>query len=186
EQVQTLKLMGQSNAQIGQALGVCEGTVRYHLRRQGSTDGRKNRRRRLDALASAIDNWILAHYPSADIGDAEPPVHLRALHDWPRREHAYEGSHRSVVRYVRKRHPRLRLRCYARVQANEGSEPRLDRFGPAWVLRLLLGKVSLSALREIVGDVPDLQLLYRAVRGGGCKRRKKALVVLARIAHRWV
>ena len=55
EQVQALKLMGQSNAQIGQALGVCEGTVRYYLRRQGSADGRKNRRRRLDALASAID-----------------------------------------------------------------------------------------------------------------------------------
>jgi hypothetical protein len=31
DQVQALKLLGQSNAQIGQALGVSEGTVRYHL-----------------------------------------------------------------------------------------------------------------------------------------------------------
>jgi transposase len=36
----------------------------------------------------------------------------------------------------------------------------------------------LSALRDLVGDVADLDLLYRAVREGGCKRRKKALVVL--------
>jgi hypothetical protein len=54
-----------------------------------------------------------------------------------------------------------------------------DGFGPSWVLRLLLGKVSLAAVRETVGDVPDLALLYRAVREGGCKRRKKALVALA-------
>jgi transposase len=179
DQVQALKLMGQSNAQIGQALGVCEGTVRYHLRRQGCADRRKNRRRRLDAFASAIDDWIRAHHLSANLDDTEPPVHLRALHDWLRREHAYEGSHRSVVRYVSKRHPDLRLRPYSHVKSTGGIERRPDKFGPAWVLRLLLGKVSLAALRQIVGDIPDLPLLYRAIREGGCKRRKKALVVIA-------
>src|SRR5262249_35864029 len=38
--------------------------------------------------------------------------------------------------------------------------------------------VSFPSLRELVGDVDDLQLLYRAVREGGCKRRKKALAVI--------
>src|SRR5262249_53039618 len=58
-----------------------------------------------------------------------------------------------------------------------------DRFGRAWVLRLLLGKVSLSSLQRLVGPVPDLELLYRAVREGGCKSRKKALVVLGFLRH---
>ena len=30
----------------------------------------------------------------------------------------------------------------------------------------------------MMGDIPDLELLYRAVREGGCKKRKKALVAL--------
>jgi transposase len=50
--------------------------------------------------------------------------------------------------------------------------------GPAWLIRVLLGKESLSAVRAAVGDCPDLALLYRAVRNGGAKRRAKALTVL--------
>jgi transposase len=49
----------------------------------------------------------------------------------------------------------------------------------AWILRVLLGKESLAAVRAAVGDCPDLPLLYRAVRDGGTKRRTKALTVLA-------
>src|SRR5262249_7787796 len=50
----------------------------------------------------------------------------------------------------------------------------------AWILRVLLGKEPLSAVRIAVGDSPDLRMLYQAVRDGGTKRRTKALVVLAR------
>jgi transposase len=56
--------------------------------------------------------------------------------------------------------------------------PAVEGLEPSWVLRLLLGKEPLSAVRDKVGDVPDLPLLYRAIREGGCKKRNKALVVL--------
>jgi transposase len=182
-QVQALKLLGHSNAQIGQALGICEGTVRYHLRRQGCEDRRKGRPRKLDALASAIDHWVLAHYPLAESGEPTRPIHVRPLYDWLRQEHGYEGCHRSVVRYLRARYPRLRLRSCCQVGSPGGNQSQVERPGASWVLRLLLGKEPLSAVRNMLGDFPDLRPLYRAVREGGCKRRKKALVVLASLKH---
>jgi transposase len=48
-----------------------------------------------------------------------------------------------------------------------------------WILRILLGKERLPAIRAAVGDHADLPILYRAIRDGGLKRRTKALVVLA-------
>lgn len=57
--------------------------------------------------------------------------------------------------------------------------PTKEVFEPSWALHLLLGKESLTTVREMVGDVPELELLYRGVREGGCKKRKKALVTLA-------
>jgi hypothetical protein len=39
--------------------------------------------------------------------------------------------------------------------------------------------MPLEEVREAVGDAPYLRLLYRAVREGGCVRRRKALVALA-------
>ena len=56
-------------------------------------------------------------------------------------------------------------------------------FEPSWVLRLLLGKEPLSAIREKTGDVFDLPLLYRAVREGGGKKRTRALSILGRLSN---
>jgi transposase len=64
------------------------------------------------------------------------------------------------------------------VQVPGGAPGAAEGFEPEWVLRLLLGKEPLSAVREKVGNVPDLPLLYRAIREGGCKKRSKALSVL--------
>src|SRR5436190_1226637 len=55
--LQVLKRKGQSNSRIAQALDVTEAAVRYHLRRQGTPDGRKNKPRKADALADVIDRW---------------------------------------------------------------------------------------------------------------------------------
>lgn len=76
-------------------------------------------------------------------------------------DHAFTGKYPSVRRFVR------RLGADA-----------VEGFEPAWVLRLLLGKEPLPAVRDKVGDVPDLPLLYRAIREGGFKNRNKALSVL--------
>jgi hypothetical protein len=178
EQIQALKLMGESTAKIAMALGVCEGTVCYHLHRQGHEDRRKNRTRKLDALAGEIEQWILAHHPLAEIGDAARPVYIRALDDWLRKEHCYAGSRRTVVRFVRVRYPRLRLRGPGRVKSS-GALAHDKGSLRSWALRLLLGEEPISAVRDLVGDVPDLKALNQAAREGGCKKRRKALVVLA-------
>jgi transposase len=175
-QVHALKLQGQSTRQIAEALGVCEGTVRYHVRRHGCADGRKNKPRKIAAVAPAVDQWILARYTPVESGDSGRRSYLRGLHAWLRKEHGYEGSRRSVERYVREKYPRLRPR--STVQVPTGVLGEVEGFEPSWVLRLLLGKEPLSAVREKVGDVPELSLLYRAVREGGCKKRNKALSVL--------
>jgi DNA-binding transcriptional regulator YiaG len=46
-----LKGRGQSNRQIARTLQVSEGSVRYHLSRQGKPDGRHNKPRKAEAVA---------------------------------------------------------------------------------------------------------------------------------------
>ena len=51
EEIVTLKVLkqkGQSNIQIAQALGVSEGTIRYHVRRAGVPDGRQHKPRKAE------------------------------------------------------------------------------------------------------------------------------------------
>jgi transposase len=170
--VYALKLKGQSTAQIATALGVCEGTVRYHVRRYGCEDGRKNKPRKVAAVAPAIDHWIHARYTVVDGHEPGRRPRLRGLHAWLRKEHGYEGSGKSVERYVRQKYDGHRLEPKVQELAAVGG------FSPSWVLRFLVGKQPLSALREEVGDLADLPLLYRAAREGRCKKRNKALTVL--------
>ena len=104
--LQVLKHKGQSNTQIAQTLGITEGAVRYHVRRQGTQDGRKRKPRKADPLAPAIDGWVLRNHPAAGGDDPGRTVNVQALYDWLRAEHAYAGSYKSVLRFVRARYPR--------------------------------------------------------------------------------
>jgi transposase len=121
-----LKRKGQSNTRIAQALGVTEAAVRYHLRRQGTPDGRSHKPRKADALAQAIDHWVRAGQPAAHGAQPERPVNVQALYDWLRSEHAYPGSYKSVLRFVRARYPRPRLRPYRRVETPPGAQAQVD------------------------------------------------------------
>jgi transposase len=126
EEIVTLKVLkqkGQSNAQIAQTLGITEGAVRYHLRRQGRTDGRKNKPRKADACKEAIAFWLGQHHS----GDDPPrPANIRALHEWLVAEHQYEGSYKSVLRLVRARYPKPRLRPYRRIETPPGAQAQVD------------------------------------------------------------
>ena len=124
--LQVLKQRGQSNSRIAQTLGITEGAVRYHLRRQGCEDGRANKPRKADPVAATIDHWVLTNHPAALGGDGQRPVNVRALFDWLRAEYAYVGSYKSVLRFVRARYPKPRLRPFRRVETPPGAQAQAD------------------------------------------------------------
>ena len=129
EEIVTLKVLkqrGQSNVQIAQALGVSEGTVRYHVRTADQPDRRQHKARKADALTEAVAHWISLHQP--DSGDEGPqrPGNIHALHDWLCCEHGYAGSYKSVLRFVRAHYPKPRLRPFRRVETPPGAQAQVD------------------------------------------------------------
>jgi transposase len=124
----TLSEKGQPNAQIARTLGVTEGAVRYHLRRAaaGATDGRRGKPHKADPLAHVIDHWVHDGRPAV-AGEAPPrPNNIRALYDHLVHEHAYGGSYRSVLRFVRAKYPAPRLRPFRRVETPPGAQAQAD------------------------------------------------------------
>src|SRR5512137_2621720 len=117
--IKTLAAKGQSQRAIGRQLDLCEGTVRYHLRRMaaGAVDGRSRQRRHAEAYREAIDHWV------AGQGDL---ANLTALHDWLVAEHDYGGSLRSVQRFVREAYPPPPRRARRRVETPPGAQAQAD------------------------------------------------------------
>jgi hypothetical protein len=54
------------------------------------------------------------------------PLNVLAMFDWLCSEHAYQGSYRSVLRFVRDRYPSPRLRPYRRVETPPGAQAQVD------------------------------------------------------------
>jgi transposase len=97
---------GEAKTRIARRLGVTEGTVRYHLRRraEGTEDGRRDKPFRAASQAEVIEAWIEAHR------GVPRPANLKALYGHLIEDHGYEGSYKSVVRYVRSRWGRPPIR----------------------------------------------------------------------------
>jgi transposase len=108
--------------QIAAMLGVSEGTIRYHLRRQasGEKDGRGNKAHKAAEFSEIIANWF------ASRSEDERPVNVLELHEHLVSEHCYEGSYKSVLRYVRRKYPRPRIRTYRRVETPVGAQSQTD------------------------------------------------------------
>jgi transposase len=113
---------GSNHCQIGRALGVSEGTVRYHLRRAaaGATDGRRAKPFRAEALRAVIAHWHEAQ------AEGRRPMNIRDLYEHLRVEYGYESSYRSVLRYVRRRWGRPPIRTYRRVETPPGAQSQTD------------------------------------------------------------
>lgn len=124
----TLKKKGQSNAQIARTLGVTEGTVRYRLRRDATTveDRRQHKPHRADPLADVI-NQVIQEHQSRSAGDGAPrPINVRALYDHLVADHYYQGSYRSVLRFMRAHYPAPKLRPFRRVETPPGAQAQVD------------------------------------------------------------
>jgi transposase len=117
-----LKEKGQSNCRIARTLGVTEGAVRYHLRRDGVPDGRGDKPQKAEAAAAAIEHWVRTHATEGD----DRPVNVRLLYEWLAAEHGYAGSYKSVLRFVRTKYPPPKLRPYRRVETPAGAQAQVD------------------------------------------------------------
>src|SRR5690606_30943292 len=95
--IKTLTAKGLPKRAIARQLELSEGTVRYHLARQaaGAVDGRANQPRRAEGVAEAIACWMERH----------DRTNLADLHAWLTAEHGYQGSLRSVQRFVADHYP---------------------------------------------------------------------------------
>jgi len=111
---------GHSQSAVARLLGVSEGAVRYHRKRQsaGVADGRSKQALKAAAHAQAIAHWRDQQ--------EDGRVNLAALHDWLRREHGYYGSLKSVQRYWKRTFPAPAIRARRRVETPVGAQAQVD------------------------------------------------------------
>ena len=118
--IQVLIERGCSNRSIARQLGVDEKAVRYRRARleDGAQDGRVGKPFRAEAVRGVIEQWMDSH---GDVG-----VNLQALHERLVSDYGYEGSYKSVQRYVRAHFPRPRRRVRRRVETPPGAQGQVD------------------------------------------------------------
>jgi transposase len=119
--IEVLQHRGQSQSQTARLLGVSEGAVRYHVRRarEGAADGRqKPSRIEQLGLDQAVDHWWQAQ---AEVLGRQRPPSVQLLHDFLRAEYGYNGSYKSVRKYVRARFGMPALRPFRRVETPPGA-----------------------------------------------------------------
>lgn len=111
---------GHSQAAVARLLGVTEGAVRYHRKRQvlGSVDGRSKQDFKAGAYATAISHWRDQQEGGR--------INLAALHAWLQREHGYDGSLKSVQRYWKRTFPAPAIRARRRVETPAGAQAQVD------------------------------------------------------------
>lgn len=117
--IKTLAARGLAKRAIARQLELCEGTVRYHLRRMraGAGDGRARQPQRAAAVRAPIEHWMQRQ---------EGAINVAALHDWLMTEHDYCGSLRSVQRFVRDVYPPPPKRARRRVETPPGAQAQAD------------------------------------------------------------
>lgn len=122
----TLKVLsdkGQAHTQIAATLGVSEGSVRYHKRKvaSGMASNGCEKPFKAQAMAEVIDHWITEHGKSS-----RRPANVKELYEDLVQDHAYDGSYRSVLRFVRACYPKPAIRTYRRLETVPGAQSQTD------------------------------------------------------------
>ena len=126
EEVVTIQVLASKDVprrRIARQLGVSEGTVRYHLRREasGARDGRRDKLWKASSLEHVIRYW----WGRQQDGQTRPP-NVRELYEHLVAEHAYAGSYQSVLRYARHLFGPAQIRTYRRVETSPGAQSQTD------------------------------------------------------------
>lgn len=124
EEIVTLQVLlekGVPNTEIARQLGVTEGTVRYHQKKQeeAKMDGRGSKPAKAKGVAHLIEHWLQEHTDPRS-------ANIKALYEYLLEYHQYEGSYKSVLRYVRTHYPPPPLRTYRRVETPPGAQSQSD------------------------------------------------------------
>jgi transposase len=129
EQIVTIEVLqqrGQSQSHTARIRGVSEGAVRYHLRRarDGATD-RRHKPSRIEqrGLAEVVAHWWQAQVEI--LGQQRPPS-VQLLHELLRAEYGYDGSYKSVRKFVRACYGRPPVRPFRRVETPPGAQTQSD------------------------------------------------------------
>jgi transposase len=124
--IEVLHERGQSHRQTARLLGVSEGAVRYHLRRarDGAADGRHKPALLVQlGLVEVVDHWWQVQVES--LGPQRPPS-AQLLHEFLRAVYGYQGSYKSVRKFVRARYGRPLIRPFRRVETPPGAQTQSD------------------------------------------------------------
>lgn len=119
----TLKVLaskGEPNTRIARLLGVTEGAVRYHKRRSDMDHNGNSKPRKAQGLAEVIAYWVETHRSQ------DRPVNVKDLYEYLVLEFGYEGSYKSVLRYVRSIYGKPAIRTYRRVETPPGAQAQID------------------------------------------------------------
>jgi transposase len=125
EELVTLKVLmdkGKSNTEIAAILGITEGAVRYHRCKAeaGQASTSYDKPFKAEALAEVIDHWVKTN------SHEKRPINVRELHEHMMHTYGYDGSYRSVLRFVRAHYPRPQIRTWRRVETVPGAQGQTD------------------------------------------------------------
>ncbi len=118
--IQVLHERGCAKREIARQLGIDEKAVRYRLRRlaRGAQDGRSGKPFKAAALGEVIEAWMASQSAGG--------VNLQVLHELLVMDYGYDGSSKSIQRYVRAHFPRPKQRARRRVETPPGAQGQAD------------------------------------------------------------
>lgn len=159
---------GRSVRSVATELGVDESTLRYRLQRRaaGAVDGRSQQAEACEALADVIEAWIAAQDWD---GESGRPESVKSLYEQLVAEHAYAGSYKAVLRFVRRRAPAPKLRPVRRIETRPGTQAQVDwgvrkvfvhELGGVTPLRAFLMTLSHSRMNPVRFYLDETQLSW--------------------------
>lgn len=124
--IEVLRFKGETNQAIATRLGITEGAVRYHLRRQADQAGDGRKKLTLIEqlqLVEVVDHWHADQLASLPPGR---PPNLHSL--WSRLvdQYAYSGSYKSVRKFIRDRFPAPTKRPFRRIETPPAAQVQSD------------------------------------------------------------